>query len=277
MSPSRDERELLSQNRTLWNEWTDIHTEGNFYDVESFVDGRRPVRIEAWEQAEVGDVEGRSLLHVQCHFGLDTLSWARLGAEVTGIDFSERAIGAARALAEKVGIDARFLLSSVDELPEVLEGEFDVVYTGRGALGWLPRVERWAEVVSRYVKPGGFLYLHEGHPLLWTLDDAQQESNPLRLAYPYWEGDAISTPVEGSYADREARVESPFEHGWNHGLGEVVTALARCGLVLEFLHEQDFLAWPAPFLVEGLDGNWRWPSDQAGTLPLMYSLKARRQ
>ena len=271
-----DEKALLEENRALWEEWTEIHTRGGFYDVEGFVDGTTGVKIEDWEQAEVGDVRGKRLLHLQCHFGLDTLSWARLGAEVTGVDFSPRAIAAARDLAARTGLAARFILSSISDLPDALDEPFDVVYTGRGAIGWLPIVKHWAEVACRYVGPGGFLYMHEGHPVLWTFDDGQTVSNPIRLAYPYWEGDVISTRVEGSYADRSAQVKAEVEHGWNHGLGEVVTALARRGLRIEFLHEHDFLAWPATFLVEAEDGRYRWPEDQPGTLPLMYSLKASR-
>ena len=271
-----DEKKLLDENRALWDEWTEIHTKGGFYDVDGFLDGTAGIKIEDWEQAEVGDVRGKRLLHLQCHFGLDTLSWARLGAQVTGIDFSPKAIAAARDLAQRAGIDARFVRSSIYDLPDVLDEEFDVVYTGRGAIGWLPSIERWADVACRYVKPGGCLYIHEGHPVLWAIEEGQTLSNPIHLGHPYWEGDVISTKVEGSYADPGAPVQAELEHGWNHGLGEVVTALARRGLRVEFLHEQDFLAWPASFLVDAGNGRYRWPADQVGTLPLMYSLKASR-
>ena len=276
MADDSNERRLFDENRRLWDEWTTIHTQGDFYDLESFKSGERGIRIEPWEQAEVGEVREKSLLHLQCHFGLDTLSWARLGAKVTGIDFSEKAVEAARQLAQDLNLSARFLVSSLYALPELLNEEFDVVYTSRGALGWLPSIERWADVVVPYLKPGGFLYLHEGHPVFWTLDDEQEESNPLRLAYDYWEGDVITCPVQGSYADPNAKVESPVEHGWNHGLGEVVTALTSRGLRLEFLHEHDFLSWPAPFLVRQDWRNFGWPEGQKGRLPLMYSLKATR-
>ncbi len=276
MGDRRDDKWFFEENRRLWDEWTKIHTEGDFYDVESFRNGERGVRIQPWEQAEVGDVRGSSLLHLQCHFGLDTLSWARLGAVVTGVDFSEQGIRAARALAKDVGLEARFILSSVYELPDVLDEEFDVVYASRGALGWLPSIDRWAEVVVRHLKPGGFVYVHEGHPVLWTLDDEQQQSNPVRLAYDYWEGDVITSPVQGSYADREARVESKVEHGWNHSLGEIVSALTTRGLHLEFLHEHDFVSWPVPFLIPDGERRYVWPADQTGRLPLMYSLMATR-
>jgi SAM-dependent methyltransferase len=271
-----DELRYLRDNRKLWDEWTKLHTVGEFYDVQSFRDGTRPVRIDRWEQDEVGDVAGARLLHLQCHFGLDTLSWARLGAVVTGVDFSENAIAFARELAADVGIhDARFLVSNVYELSDVLHEQFDVVYTSRGALGWLPSVQRWAEVLVRHVKPGGVFYMHEAHPVMWAFDDATAP-NPVTLSYPYWEGDALSFPVRGSYADPEADVDAEVEHGWNHGLGEIATALTARGVHLEFLHEFDWLDWPEGFLERGDDGRHRWPAGQRGTLPLMFSLRATK-
>jgi SAM-dependent methyltransferase len=166
--------------------------------------------------------------------------------------------------------------SSVYEAPHVLDERFDVVYASRGALGWLPSIERWAQVVDHFLAPGGFVYVHEGHPVLWSIDDEQQASNPIRLAHDYWEGDVITSPVQGSYADPSASVRATREHGWNHGLGEILTALAQRGLRLEFLHEHRFLSWPAAFLVADPEGNYRWPEGQRGSLPLMYSLKARK-
>src|SRR6266496_3475313 len=131
----------IAANRQLWDAWTKINFESDFYDVESFRDGRKPIRVDDWEQAEVGSVEGKTLLHLQCHFGLDTLSWARLGATVTGMDFSEEAIAAARALAAELGIPATFICSDLYRLPEVLDEQFDVVYTSGGVLEWLPDIE----------------------------------------------------------------------------------------------------------------------------------------
>ncbi|HTG46249.1 MAG TPA: class I SAM-dependent methyltransferase, partial [Actinomycetota bacterium] len=229
---------------------------------------------------EVGDVTGKSVLHLQCHFGLDTLSWARLGAAaVTGVDFSEPAIAFARELAAEVSLAnrSRFIVSNIYDLPGPLEGEtFDVVYTGRGALSWLPDLEPWAESVAGFVAPGGILYLHEGHPVLWAIDDDATSANPLTLGYDYWGGPTLSFPVEGSYADPEADVDAEVEHGWNHSLGEIVTLLARQGLRIELLDEKRVLDWPAPFLTPIGEGHYGWPPDQVGTLPVMYSLRARK-
>ena len=277
-----DHRQELDDNRKLWDAWTAIHTTGDFYDVRRFRDDPDDVRIEAWERDEVGDVTGRSLLHVQCHFGLDTLSWARLGAaRVTGVDFSEPAIAFARELAAEVGLAdrSRFVVSDVYALPGPLEGEtFDVVYTGRGALGWLPDLEPWAEAVAGLVKPGGIFYIHEGHPVLWALEDEADDLVPgeVRVAYDYWGGETLTFPVQGSYADPDADVDVDVEHGWNHSLGEIVTVLARSGLRIELLDEKRQLGWPVPFLVPDGEGHHVWPPGMGGSLPLMYSLRARK-
>ena len=270
----------LADNRKLWDAWTAIHTTGDFYDVQRFRDDPSDVRIEPWEREEVGDVTGKTLLHVQCHFGLDTLSWARLGAaHVTGVDFSEPAIAFANELAAETGLAgrSRFVVSNVYDLPGPLEGEtFDVVYTGRGALGWLPDLEPWARAVAGFVKPGGIFYIHEGHPVLWAIEEEQTAANPVTLTYDYWGGETITFPVEGSYADPAAEVDAELEHGWNHSLGEIVTLLAREGLRIELLDEKRVLDWPAPFLRDLGDGHFGWPDDQVGNLPLMYSLRARK-
>lgn len=275
---SGHEREI-ADNRKLWDAWTAIHTTGSFYDVQRFRNDPDDVRIAAWERAEVGDVAGKTLLHVQCHFGLDTLSWARLGAaHVTGVDFSEAAIAFARALADETSLAdrGRFVVSDVYDLPGPLAGEtFDVVYTGRGALGWLPDLDPWARAVAAFVRPGGIFYIHEGHPVLWALDD-EQPPGDLKLGFDYWGGQTLTFPVEGSYADPTADVDAEFEHGWNHSLGEIVTALAGQGLVIELLDEKRVLDWPAPFLHDLGDGSYGWPEGIGGSLPLMYSLRARK-
>ena len=230
-----------------------------------------------YELAEIGPVGGKSLLHLQCHFGLDTLSWARLGARVTGADFSPAAIDAATALASDLGIGARFVLSSVYDLPGKLEGTFDIVYTSRGVLGWLPDIRRWAQVVGHFVKPGGFFYITEAHPIAMIFDDENVEPGELRLAYPYWEHEqALTFEVKGSYADRDAPTQGLVEHGWDHSLGQIVSALAEAGLHVEFLHEFDFLDWELGYLVKTEDGMWRLPPGTKGQLPLFFSLRASK-
>ena len=269
--------EALRRNRELWDAWTKIHLGSDFYDVASFRNGERPIRVADYERDEVGGVEGRTLLHLQCHFGLDTLSWARLGATVTGIDFSDEAVAAARALAAELRIPATFVQSDLYALPDVLDQQFDIVYTSCGVLGWLPDIGGWGRVAAQFVRPGGFLYITEVHPVTQVFADEGVEPGELRLAYPYWSHDEpLRFEVKGSYADREASTAGLVEYGWDHSLGEIVTSLADAGLRLDFLHEFDFVRWPVPFLVEGDDGRYRLPEGSKGSLPLFFSLKATK-
>ena len=266
--------EYLEANRRLWDEWTDIHETSKFYDLESFKAGG--IRLRDYEIAAVGDVTGKDLLHLQCHFGIDTLSWARLGARVTGADFSGKAIALARSLAAELGLDARFVQSNLYELPEALDGDFDVVYTSRGVLGWLPELKPWAEVIAHFLRPGGMFYVAEGHPVLWTLDDGE-DVREMRVKYPYFpRPEPLVFPTQGSYADPTADVKQPVEYGWAHSMGEIVTVLAEAGLRIELLPEFPFVEWPVPYLEKRDDGKWHLPADSQGELPLFFALKATK-
>ena len=274
--PADGNEAAIRDNNVLWDEWATLHAGSTFYDLDGF--RRGGVRLGAEEVAEIGDVAGRDLLHLQCHFGIDTLSWARLGARVTGADFSERAIELARSLADELGFpEARFVRSDLYDLPSVLEGDFDVVYTSRGVLAWLPDIRRWAQVVAHFVRPGGTFYIHEVHPVAQAFLEEGVGPGELRLAYPYWEHEApLTFPVRGSYADPTADVAAELEHSWDHGLGEIVTALVEAGLRIEALREYPFLDWQLGFLVEGPDGRYRLPADSPGELPLSFSIRASR-
>ena len=264
----------LKANRALWDEWAGINYRSDFYRVADFKAGLNKLR--PYEMAEVGSVDEKDLLHLQCHFGLDTLCWARLGARVTGIDFSAAAITQDRALAKDVGLSARFVQSDIYDLPRNLEGRFDVVYTSRGVLGWLPDIDRWGKVAAHFVKPGGFFYITEIHPIAGVFDDSDGVRD-LRLRYPYFShAEPISLATQGSYADRSAQVTQEFEYSWSHGLGEIVTALTAAGLRIDFLHEFPFVEWPLSFLQPAPDGTHRLPPEHDGKLPLFFSLKASK-
>lgn len=271
-----DNEAALRDNNALWDEWTRIHEGSEFYDLAGFKRGG--IRLRRHEIDEIGSVEGLDLLHLQCHFGIDTLSWARLGARVTGADFSDAAVELARSIATEIGIvDARFVRSDLYDLPNVLDGDFDVVYTSRGVLGWLPDIRRWAEVVAHFVRPGGRFYITEIHPIAQALENEGVGRGEIVVRYPYWEHpEPLSFAVKGSYADPEAEVAAQTEHGWDHGLGEIVTALIDAGLRIESLREYPFLDWQLDFLVEADDGTWRLPPDFEGELPLSFSILATR-
>lgn len=259
----------------MWDELTDIHVGSEFYGVEEFKRSGEP-RLDAFEIEELGDVSNRSLLHLQCHFGLDTLSWARLGATVTGADFSPRAIEVATSLAADLGIDARFVLSELYDLPNHLEDRFDIVYTSNGVLGWLPDIHAWGGVVDHFLKPGGTFYITEFHPVMWAFDDSPTVTD-LKLKYAYFpDGKANEFPVEGDYADPTAEVKTRSHFAWTFSLASVVTTLADHGLRIEFLHEFDHCASKVfPFMDER-DSRYYLPEWIEGEIPLSFSIKATK-
>jgi SAM-dependent methyltransferase len=275
-APPVDAATAVADNRALWDEWTRIHETSAFYDLDGF--RRGGIRIKPYELEEIGAVDGLTLLHLQCHFGIDTLSWARLGARVTGADFSPAAIDLARRLADEIGFpEARFVCSEVNDLPNALDGEFDLVYTSNGVLGWLPDIRRWAEVAAHFVRPGGRFYVTEIHPVADVFEGEGVAPGELLLRYPYWEREApLTFPVQGSYADPTAEVEARSEHGWFHGLGEIVTALIDAGLRIEAVREYPFVNWKLDFLEERGDGTWRLPRELDGRLPLFFSILASK-
>lgn len=268
--------DAVRANNALWDEWTKIHERSAFYDLAGFKRGG--IRLSDEELAEIGPVEGLDVLHLQCHFGMDTLSFARLGARVTGADFSQAAVDLATSIAAEIGAtDARFVRSDLYDLPDALDGDFDLVYTSRGVLGWIPDIRRWADVVARFVRPGGRFYITEIHPVAQAFENEGVVPGELRLAYPYWEHrEPLAFPVVGSYADPEAEVRTPTEYGWDHGLGEIVTALVDAGLRIRSLREFPFVAWKLDFLVDSPEGGWRLPPGTPGELPLSFSILASK-
>ncbi|MCB1002674.1 MAG: class I SAM-dependent methyltransferase [Acidimicrobiales bacterium] len=265
-----DPEEWFTANRDMWDERVPLHVASDFYDVEGFTGGRST--LEPFEIEELGPVRDRELVHLQCHFGLDTLSWARLGARVTGLDFSEPAVEAARALARDCGIDARFVTANVYDALEVLDHRYDVVYVNLGALNWLPDVWRWAEIVAALLRPGGRLYLREAHPFLDVFADES-----LEVDYDYFaQGEPLTWEDPGSYADPDATTVHNRSFEWQHPISEVVSAVLAQGLHLDLLHEHPYTVYQRwPFLERRDDGTW-WMPDDRPLLPLMYTLRATK-
>ncbi len=259
-------------NRRFWDERVPIHVSSGFYDVEGFRAGR--ISLGPDEVRDLGDVLGKRLVHLQCHLGLDTLSWARLGADVTGLDFSEPAVDAARTLAWETDLRGHFVQGDLYDAPALLGGGFDIVYTGIGALCWLPDIERWAKVVADLLRPGGELYLVEFHPANWGLEPNQVTGVP-EIRYDYFtrpEGERLA--VDGSYAQADAATAHNDTIEWNHDLGSVVTALIRAGLTIRELRESDASYMQKfTFMVQGDDRHWRAPPDRPN-MPMMYTLRA---
>lgn len=260
----------IAANRKLWDAWTELHERSKFYDVPGFLAGQS--RLDSVE-LELGDVKGRTLLHLQCHFGLSTLSWARLGAHVTGVDFSERSIALARRLSEQAGLAAEFICSDIYDLPAVRSGEFDIVFTSHGVLCWLPDLPRWAQVVAHFLRPGGTFYLVESHPFAYVFDDSKGVTD-LRVHYPYFHSaEPEESKIQGSYAEPEAQVEG-VEYFWTHGVSDILNSLCAAGLAIQSFREYPMTAWQMfPFMEQDGAGWWRLP-DRFPQIPLLFSLRA---
>ena len=266
--------EYIETNRRHWDEVVPFHVASDFYDVASFKAGRSTLK--PVERDELGDVRAKTLLHLQCHFGMDTLSWAREGAIVTGVDFAPQAISKARNLTAELGIEARFVESNIYDLRDVLRGEFDIVFASYGVLCWLRDFPAWARIAASYVRPGGTFYLIDDHPVAGALDDSPA-ATALTLRYPYF---ASKTPLqfeeqEGSYAT-DAKLTNQRTVEFAHNLGEIVTSLIDAGLQIELLHEFPFAAWRRlPDMQKRDDGYWRLPAAET-QFPFLFSIKARK-
>ncbi|HEY4163289.1 MAG TPA: class I SAM-dependent methyltransferase [Dongiaceae bacterium] len=261
-------------NLAWWDGVVETHVGSRFYRVAEFLAGEDT--LNPIESAEIGDVRGKRIAHLQCHFGLDTLSLARRGASVRGLDFSPNAVAAAKRLAAEAKLDVRFVESNVYEALTTLGGRHDIVYVTWGAINWLPDLHRWAKIVADLLEPGGFLYLLEGHPMALALEQKDAEA-PLIASWPYFKGDApMVIDEDGTYSDRGAKLEHTRTHEFPHALSEIFDALLQAGLALEMFHEHDSLAWQHwPCLQEGEDHMFRLPKDRQ-RLPLAFSLKARK-
>lgn len=277
--PTAAETDWRTLNRANWDERVLIHVGSKAYDLGALRDGHG--RLNAIEEAELGSVAGLRVLHLQCHFGKDTLTLAQRGADVVGLDFSEPAIAAAQALARDLGLDARarFVAADVYDGPAAIPDAhaFDLVYVTWGALCWLPDVRRWAEVVAHFLKPGGRLYLAEAHPAAYVFDDdARQADGMPGLFVPYFRRRPLVLDDPRDYADEQALLQNVRTVQWVHPLSETVTAVIAAGLRLDWLHEHDCVPWRMFSILRGDErGMYQWPEQP--WLPLAFSLMATRQ
>jgi ubiquinone/menaquinone biosynthesis C-methylase UbiE len=259
-------RDYLQSNREIWDQWATAHAKSEFYDLEMFKAGKSS--LHSIELDALGDVAGKSLLHLQCHIGPDTLSWARLGATVTGVDFSEEAIHIAQSLADDLQLKATFIQSDIDALPGVLLGEFDIVFTSYG----LPELKPWAQVIAHFLKPGGTFFIAEFHPFMCIFEEVE----PLKIAYPYFH---IQQPVDfettGSYASPEANVHG-YTYEWAHSLSDVINALLGAGLQIQEMGEHDVCVYPHFPGMERDEGGWWRLKQYAQNIPAMFSVKASK-
>ncbi len=264
-------------NKANWDERVPAHAASPDYSVDRFIaDPAFLSDVVRFDLPRLGDISGLRGVHLQSHIGTDTISLARLGASMTGVDFSGPAVRQARALAEQTGADATFVESDVYDAAEAAgRGAFDFVFTGIGALCWLPSVSRWAAVVASLLRPGGRLFIREGHPVLWTIQDGRDD-DLLVVEYPYFERPEPTVfDEDGTYVSTDVVFEHTVTQEWNHGISEVVTSLLDAGMVITGLTEHDSVPWNAlPGQMEQLGGGeWRL-IDRPWRLPHSYTLQA---
>ena len=261
--------QYFDANKVLWNRRTTVHKASSFYDLAEFKAGKNV--LTPIELREVGDVKGKKLLHLQCHFGLDTMSWSRYGAKCTGIDLSDEAVKLAKEINDEMKLDATFICCNIYDLEEKIDEKFDIVFTSYGTIGWLPDLTKWAEIISHCLEPGGVFYMAEFHPVVWMFDDEFTH-----IQYYYENRELIVTENYGTYTDRKTIIPGK-EYSWNHSLSEVLNSLIKAGLRIDLFNE--FMYSPYPNFsktVQGNDGNW-YINGMEGKIPMVYSIMAQKQ
>jgi SAM-dependent methyltransferase len=269
------ESEWRESNRASWDERVDLHLEAESYDLAPLRSGRG--KLTPIEEAEIGPVGGLHILHLQCHFGRDTLTLAQRGATVIGLDFSPRAIAVARGLADELGLSdrARFIEADIYDAPTALNETFDLVFVNWGAICWLPDIRRWAEIVAHFIKPGGMLYLIQDHPCAEVFDNQPGIPGGMPgFSIPYFVGEALRFDHTSDYASPNV-LRNTIRYEWIHPLGETITSLLKAGLTLKWLHEHDSVPFQRyQVLVSDSRGMYHWPDK--GWFPLSFSLRAER-
>ena len=263
-----DLEKAFNTNRDTWNKKVAIHAASDFYDVASFKKGTSS--LTPFETRALGDVDGKNVLHLQCHFGQDTLSFQRMGAKCTGVDISDEAVKVARDLNKELKLDATFVCCNVLDTSQFVSETFDIVFASYGVIGWLPDLKPWAKMISERLKPGGVFYIVEFHPIVWMYD---YTVTPSALAYRYQQKEVIYEEYLGTYADEASKMTSK-EYSWNHGLGEVITSLCEAGLEIVFLKEHETSPFDVfPGLTKNKEGLFKL---DGGLYPLIFEIKATK-
>lgn len=264
----KDNTNYFEINKATWNKKVAIHAKSDMYAMEAFKSGKSSLM--SYELKALGNVDKKSLLHLQCHFGQDTLSWARLGAKCVGVDLSDEGVKLAKQLNEELGLDAKFVCCNVLDASKHISETFDIVYTSYGVIGWLPDLKPWAKMIADRLKVGGVFYMVEFHPILWMFDYVEGKSV---MRYHYNQDDVIYEEYEGTYADQSSEMISK-EYGWNHGLSSVVNALIEAGLQIEYLNEHDESPYDVfPDLIKTDNGMFKMDNQ---LFPMLFELKATK-
>ncbi|MEN4762047.1 class I SAM-dependent methyltransferase [Chryseobacterium sp. C39-AII1] len=259
----------LEINKNSWNAKVEPHLKSDFYFVDEFLKGR--TSLNSIELELLGDIKGKTVLHLQCHFGQDSISLSRMGAKVTGIDLSDKAIETAKDLAQKTGENVEFMCTDLYNLPNALDQKFDIVFTSYGTIGWLPDLEKWAKIINHFLKPNGKFIMAEFHPVVWMFDDDFEG-----VKYNYFNEKPITETYEGTYADQNADIVQDYVM-WNHSLADVIDNLLQNDIQIENFKEFDWSPYPCFKHVNEFEkGKWRIP--QFGNkIPLIFAIKAQKK
>ncbi len=256
--------DYISINRDCWNSRTEHHINSDFYQLEAFLKGASS--LNSIELDLLNDIRGKKILHLQCHFGMDTLSLARLGAQVVGVDLSNKAIDKANEINNQLNLNGRFICCDLYELPKYLDETFDIVFTSYGTIGWLPDMDKWAQVVSKMLRPSGKLVFVDFHPMVWMYDN-----DFTKIQYSYFNAEAIVEYETGSYADKEAPIRTE-SIGWNHSISEVVNSLIKNELHINILNEYNYSPYNIfPNMVEISKGQFILKQFE-NKMPLLYAI-----
>jgi SAM-dependent methyltransferase len=255
-------------NKQTWNNKVDVHVASDFYNVTDFLNGKNSVPKIDLEL--LGDVKGKSILHLQCHFGQDTLSLARLGAKCTGVDLSDKAIEKAQLLNEELGLDGKFICTDIYDSPNHLDEKFDIVYTSYGTIGWLPDLDKWAKVISHFLKPKGKFIFVEFHPVVRMFND-----DFTKIKYHYHNEKPIVEENTGTYANKEADIKTDYIN-WNHSLSEVFKSLMNNDLQIEHFNEYDYSNYNCFNETSEFEPNKFRIKHLENKIPMMYSLVVRK-
>lgn len=270
----RDSKEYYENIQKMWDKFAELNFDAEIYRTKEFLKGK--TTLSSIELEELGPyVKGKSLLHLQCHFGLDTLSWVREGAKVTGVDISGEAIKLANSLGKESKLEANFIQSNIYDLPDVLDEQYDIVFTSYGVLCWLNDLQRWGEIIAHFLKPGGIFYIVDFHRFIWVFDWDAPDDFVLKNNY-FHSSEPISYTVNGSYANSDTKIEKIEGHEWAHSMADVINSLIKAGLQIDFFNEFPKATFQRfPFLKKSEDGFWRYDHKDI-QLPLTYSIMATK-
>ena len=265
----KEESNYININKQTWNNKTDVHINSEFYDMKGFLEGKST--LNSIELVLLGDISNKKILHVQCHFGQDTMTFARMGAQATGIDFSEKAIEKATEFSKQLNLDTTFICCDIYEAPKYLKGQFDIVFTSYGTIGWLPDLDKWAKVVSQFLKPGGQFIMADFHPVVWMYDNDFKE-----VFYSYFNIEPIIEDESGTYADRYSEIKAKTIT-WNHPISETLNSLITNGIELNSFNEYDYSPYNCFNNTEEFEPNKFRIKTFENKIPMVYSIKGTKK